>query len=439
MKRRRPPAHPARLAAFATLALGGVFFAPRPAQAQEPEPGAELTVSVLTFGPGDHPFFKFGHNAILIQDARRRREIVYNYGTFAFESWSLIPNFLKGKLRYWLSEDSFARTQRAYKRENRTIDQQILNLPPTARLELFRALEKQASTEDRYYKYDYYQDNCSTRVRDRVDEFTNGAVKKASGDPATFSWRQHTLRLTQGDKPVALGLDIAMGNFIDGKNTVWEEMFLPSRLQDTLRKAVVPGPDGKDVPLVVEERRVLDAPGREPVPTAPPSWTLPMLGAGAVLGGGLFALGRAAQKVRAARVVYGSLLAVLGLVFGFLGSLFVMFWTLTDHRVAWRNENILTCLPILLVLAGTGINVARGKAASIERAAKITTIVAATSVLGVLLKVLPFSTQDDFRTLALLVPTWIGAALGARHLLGKNPFAKPEPAKAEPEPAKAEG
>ncbi len=410
---------------LALLGLLALLLAPRHALADEPEPGSELTVSVLTFGPGDHPFFKFGHNAILVEDARRHREIVYNYGTFAFESWTLVPNFLKGKLRYWLSEDSFARTKRLYRRENRTIDQQVLNLPPKARLELLRALELQASTDDRYYKYDYYLDNCSTRVRDRVDEFSHGALRRASTGPATFTWRQHTLRLTQGDKPVALGLDIAMGNYIDQKGTVWEEMFLPSRLEETLRKAVVTGPDGKEAPLVLEERRVLDAPGRLPVPSQPPAWTWPMLGVGLVLGGALFGLGRAAQRARAARVAYGGILAALGLVFGFLGSIFVMFWLLTDHRVAWRNENILTCLPIVIVLAGTGLGVARGKAKSIERAAQITAIVAVTSVLGVLLKALPFSTQDDHRVLALLVPTWIGAALGARRLLGRSPFARP--------------
>ena len=63
------------------------------------EPGTELTISVLTFGPGDHPFYKFGHNAILIHDDLRMRDDVYNFGTFNFESPTLIRDFLGGTPR----------------------------------------------------------------------------------------------------------------------------------------------------------------------------------------------------------------------------------------------------------------------------------------------------------------------------------------------------
>ncbi len=60
-----------------------------------PEPGSELSVYVLTMGPGDHPFFKFGHNAIWIQDRKARTDKVYNFGTFRFDSPKLLPEFMK--------------------------------------------------------------------------------------------------------------------------------------------------------------------------------------------------------------------------------------------------------------------------------------------------------------------------------------------------------
>ena len=91
-------------------------------------PGDELTVSVLTFGPGDHPFFKFGHNAILVHDDVQRADWVYNFGTFGFDSPLLVIDFLKGKLKYWLSVQSLRGTIALYKRENRTIDVQVLRL-----------------------------------------------------------------------------------------------------------------------------------------------------------------------------------------------------------------------------------------------------------------------------------------------------------------------
>lgn len=410
---------PRALALLVPLAL--VTLSPRAARA---EPGDELTVSVLTFGPGDHPFFKFGHNAILVHDERRRIDRVYNYGTFAFESWTLIPNFLKGKLKYWLSEQSLRGTIALYKRENRTIDEQVLDLTPEQRAEIAQALAKQeADPVLRYYKYDYYQDNCSTRVRDAVDVVTRGRLRAASTGPATMTWRDHTRRLTADDYAVGFGLDLAMGDFIDQKNTVWEEMFLPQRLQETLRKATLERPDGGVVPLVKLERRLLAAPGRADALAAPPSRVPAMLAIGSVLGGALAALGAPARTSRAARRALGALAAALGLVLGLLGSVFVMFWVATDHRVAYANENLFVCAPLALWLVGLGVKVARGRPRSDERFAKVTAALAALAVLGVVVKALPFFDQSNARALALLVPIWLGVAAGAARLLGRSPLA----------------
>src|SRR5712691_5278121 len=84
---------------------GLVALAPAtPARAAPPLP-EELRVFVMTMGPGDHPFFKFGHNAIVVQPADRP-PVVYNWGTFDFESPTLIADFLRGRLTYLLSTDS---------------------------------------------------------------------------------------------------------------------------------------------------------------------------------------------------------------------------------------------------------------------------------------------------------------------------------------------
>jgi hypothetical protein len=93
------------------------------------EPGEGLTVAVLTFGPGDHPFFKFGHNAILVQTSEEGG-LVYNFGTFAFDSPALIPNFLRGRFKYWLSVSRMEDTFASYVSDNRTIEAQELDLTP---------------------------------------------------------------------------------------------------------------------------------------------------------------------------------------------------------------------------------------------------------------------------------------------------------------------
>lgn len=393
-----------------SLAVAAALLA-LPATAAAAEPGEELTISVLTFGPGDHPFFKFGHNAILVHNARTHRDDVYNFGTFGFDSPWLILDFLKGKLRYWLSIQSMRSTLIGYQRENRTIDAQELNLTPAQRSELASSLAENALPANRYYKYDYYGDNCSTRVRDAVDRVTGGRVKAAATGPARMSFRDHTLRLTADDLPIYLGLNIAMGDYIDKPITVWEEMFLPSRLQETLDTVMIPGPDGQDVKLVKQTTRLLDA-DRDPLRTEPPHWILPMALAGSLLGGVFALLGKKARSSSVARGAFGSLLAVFGLLTGLLGSIFVMFWTATDHAVAYKNENILQCLPFALLLAGYGIGLARGRATSIKRCAQLVSLTAGASLLGLMGKALPFFDQGNGQIIALLLPVWVGALAG---------------------------
>src|SRR5882724_7761657 len=135
---------------------------PRVAEAAPDAPA----IALLTMGPGDHPFSKFGHVAIVVRDPVRRREDVFNYGTFTFDSPWLIVDFLKGKLRYWLSVDSLAHTVAAYRRQGRSVLLQELAIGPEQSRELAVFLWENAQPENKYYRYDYYLDNCSTRVRD---------------------------------------------------------------------------------------------------------------------------------------------------------------------------------------------------------------------------------------------------------------------------------
>jgi len=109
--------------------------------AQAAEPGESLTISVLTIGPGDQAFSKFGHIAILIEDAEKDPDLVYNYGTFSFDSPTLVADFLKGRLRYWLSVETREHMVKGYARARRTVTQQELELSPAPTDTRFSDLE----------------------------------------------------------------------------------------------------------------------------------------------------------------------------------------------------------------------------------------------------------------------------------------------------------
>jgi hypothetical protein len=402
---------------------------PEPAPAKRREPGEALEVYVLTFSPGDHPFYKFGHNAIYIRDPEsrdpRKRDLVYNWGTFTFGDPALLPKFLMGRFMYWLSIQSLDSTKRVYQRENRSIDIQELDLSPAQKLELKRRVDENAKQENRYYKYDYYRDNCSTRVRDMIDGVLEGRLKAVSSDPARLSYRDHTLRLTADFVSVNLFLGVAMGEFIDRPIQQWDEAFIPMELQSSLRRVKLVGEDGAERPLVKSERVLLTA-NRTPPLENPPVWWPHSLAAGLAFGGALFGLARAAsRKQKPARIALGAILALLGLVTGFFAFAFMGLWFFTDHAVAYRNENILLLAPWTIVLVGTGLRLAAGRAKSIHFANKLVGAAAVSSLVAVALKLPLWFGQDNLLYLLFFVPTWGLAAVGLRELARATPTSVP--------------
>jgi hypothetical protein len=362
----------------------------RPAEAR----ADELTISLLTFGPGDHPFSKFGHNGLLVENRETGTKLVYNYGTFAFDSIALIPKFLLGKYRYWLSVQDFDRTLAAYASDNRSVLSQELVLTPEQKQSMVAFLEWNAKDENKYYVFDYYRDNCATRVRDLIDKTTKGALSRVSTQPADLTWRGHTERLSADDVPVYLGLYAAMGSFIDRPITQWEEMFLPAKLAEGLERAGLVGREG-----------VLVAARRAPPRLAPPGWTGHAFGIGVALAGALALLGRyAGRGHHAARTALRLAIAALGLLLGLLGSLFLFLWIFTNHEVAYHNENILQCAPFALLLVGARSTIARRRIACGALAC---------SAIGLGLKALPWFSQDNGLVIALALPLWTGALLSS--------------------------
>lgn len=369
-------------------------------------------ISILTMGPGDEAFFKFGHNAIRVRYPNTTFDKVYNFGTFQFDSPTLILDFLTGKFRYWLSVQSFESTVRHYSLANRSVYEQVLGLAEYQAKTLADDLRTNALPENRYYLYDYYRDNCSTRIRDAINDNLNGALQDRFSDPGQMTLRDHTLRATASSLWVYLGLDIAMGSYIDQPETRWGEMFLPEKLMQGLQSVVFSGPHGS-IPLVKEKRTLVEAVNRPSILPKPPERTINFLQGGFLLGGLFAFLGSEAnhRRLRWARVSLGVLSGVFGLVVGVLGTLFVLLWALTNHEVAFHNENILQCAPWALCLPVLSYGVARGRLRAITRAKHVVYAALAAALLGLVAKLLPFMVQQNFRIMAAIIPSWTGLAV----------------------------
>ncbi len=375
---------------------------------QRAEGAGGIEIYVITFGPGDHPFSKFGHNAVLVLDHDRRTDAVYNFGTFSAASPTLISDFLQGRLLYWVSVGSWGPTAAAYAANNRSISAQKLALSSAETQRLVARLAHSALPENRYYRYDYYLDNCSTKVRDVLDEVTGGSLAGTQQLPAKQSWREHTSRLTRDSLGLNLGLNLLLAQGVDVPRSRWEEMFLPSALADTLattRKA-----DGS--PLVAEQVLWHRA-ERPPLAESPPRhlW-LPLVGL--ALGAGLVGLARVARRSRPTLAVFTGVVALLGTLAGALGCVFAFFWLATDHDFAHANENLFALPPWALLLPVAAIGAFVKPRFWIRRVQRLALLLAAGTGLGFAVKVLPWFRQDNWIFLGFSLGLWCLLALALR-------------------------
>lgn len=370
--------------------------------------GTELTVSLLTVGPGIATWERFGHDAIWIRDASGTVDRLYSYGIFSWRQERFLIRFVQGRMLYRAGAQDPRRKIAEYVGDGRSVMVQELELTPEQRAELLQRLEWNVRPENAYYSYDYYIDNCSTRIRDMLDLVLGGALRGQTSDDPGSSFRYHTLRVV-GDLPVLhAALSLALGHPVDRLASAWDEMFLPELLQRHLRGVRVPGPEGER-PLVRSER-VLHAGTIPPVPDAPPSWRLAYLLVGLAFAALLIGLALR-RKRRVGRIAF-LVLAVgyLSLV-GVLGSVLAGAWAFTDHVMAFPNENLFLVNPLALLLAvallvaaiwGRWGRLVLGLAAAI----------AVASLLGFALQLLPALYQVNGDVYALALPANLAVAFG---------------------------
>jgi hypothetical protein len=141
---------------------------------------------------------------------------------------------------------------------------------------------------------------------------------------------------------------------------------------------------------------------------------LPLLVFGLLLGGSLALLGRAGSRGSAApRVAFASLAGLISFALSLLGTLFVLLWAFTNHRVAHHNENLLQCAPWALASPVFAVGLARSRSTSAERMFQATRAALVASAAGLALKALPFFDQKNLPFIALLFPAWAGMTAGA--------------------------
>ncbi|HEY0303398.1 MAG TPA: DUF4105 domain-containing protein, partial [Longimicrobiales bacterium] len=240
-----------------------------PATPQAPD--AQLRVYLMTLGPGDAVWERFGHNALVVEDPSIGGSIAYNWGMFDFAKPGYVAELMKGRMIYWMAGYDTQAFINAYVQQNRSIWLQELNLTPEQKRAARDFVLWNEQEANKFYRYDYYRDNCSTRVRDAIDRALGGQLRPIlTGFRTDQTYRSHTQRLTFDDPLVYTGLQLAMGKLIDQPLTAWEESFIPMELQKWVRQAKIRDAAGAEVPLVTREVTLFEA-NREPLPERAPN------------------------------------------------------------------------------------------------------------------------------------------------------------------------
>ena len=390
-------------------------------------PGSHLEVSLMTIGPGDLTWERFSHNALVIRDDRTQTEVAYNWGIFDFNDADFWPRLARGRMRYAMHGFRASTLVDVYRRANRDVWLQTVNLTPGERLELQALVEGLDTEANRYYRYDYYRDNCSTRVRDVLDRVLGGQIRTATEDIDTgTTYRWHTARLLQSEPAPYAGIQFVVGNPGDETISAWEEMFLPLRLRDHLDGVRIVNAEGEPGPLLGEAVQVVQA-VRDPLPLAAPDFLVPLLVLGTALGAFFAALGwLAGEGRRWGRWALALSGAAWSTGVGLLGTALMLSWFFTDHVFWVLNENAFQANPLSLILAGVLIRAAlnldgdwaaaraavRNRVWSVFHVDTVAKAVGGLAIAGLLVQVFPGFDQVNGEVLAVLVPAHVGLAWG---------------------------
>lgn len=299
----------------------------------------ELRISLLTCSPGEELYTTWGHSALRIQNSSTHTDLIYNYGTFDFDDPSFYSKFTRGKLLYFVSVDSFENFVYEYKFFHRGIIEQVLNLSCAEKEKLQTALNENAREQNKYYKYDFILDNCTTRLRDIVFKNANGSVQTENILPkkdVTFRNLIHDYLDRSKHWWTKLGIDILLGAPVDKKVSNEEAMFLPDYLLkgfDSTRY------DGSK--LVKEKSEIL-----QPSPQSnDASWFSPFLAFTVI-----FLLIAMLTLLKDANKFLSVFDFFLFFTTGVLGVFLLFMWLGTDHPECRNNFNLAWAFPVHFIV-----------------------------------------------------------------------------------------
>jgi hypothetical protein len=313
---------------FLTLLL--VLISPINANAQDT---SRLRISLLTCSPGEELYSIFGHSAIRIIDSNNVTDYVYNFGTFNFEDNGFYLKFIRGKLMYFVSIERVDDFVYSYMAEGRSIVEQVLNLSPQEKYAIKKSLIENLKEENKYYKYDFFLDNCTTRLRDIITKYNQKKILLPAVMPQDTRFRQaiHQYLDKSGQYWSKLGIDILLGSRTDKIMTDAEQEFLPDNLMKSLDSCT-------NQHLIQSKSSLFEATDLN----NNKNWFTPII-CFSLFSLIIFLISLMKNKI--STIIMDEFDRIFFFVIGMLGILLVLMWVATDHSMTKNNFNLLWALP----------------------------------------------------------------------------------------------
>lgn len=298
-------------------------------------------VYLLTCAPGTETYSIYGHSALRIVMPGQNSDRVYNWGVFDFSTPHFVWKFARGRLEYMLGAYSFDRFMQEYFLEQRSVYQQKINLDPAEIQTLVSLINENLKPENIRYRYDFFYDDCSTRIRDLLEKAVGSKLIYPPEPPEEIpTFRMKVNEYQQPYPWLLFGVDLLLGIPADKKADLRDRMFLPIEMKEGLSDALV-NRNGKMIPLLSNPSLLLDF---DPPATKNQFFTSPLFVFSLVL---ILLIvlsatvkGKTANKIT--DLVFFSVFSVLALV--------ILFFTfLTDHDQTKWNLNIIWLSPFIIM------------------------------------------------------------------------------------------
>ncbi len=312
-------------------------------QSQAQQLSAESEISVLTIGEGSSLNDVFGHNAFRIKDRLRHIDVIFDYGRFDFNTPNFYLKFAQGKLNYSIGNSPYTVFFEHYIAQNRTIEEQVLNLNQEEKQQLFDFLIDNYKPQNRHYLYDFFYDNCATRIKDVIEDSSHDNL--VFNDPVDFNpktFRQLIYEHVDKNSWGSFGIDVALGSVIDRAATSEEYMFLPKYIHSFFENATFIDSEKS----LVKQSRILYKKVENPAKSSFISSPLMVFGIIGLLI--LFATYNDYKNDKRSNWMD----VLLFVVTGFIGIIVLLLWFATDHSTTANNYNLLWAFPINLFVFG---------------------------------------------------------------------------------------